>query len=115
MTSSYQVGDARQGARWMIERAKAAASAGLDSLFVGDHHASLTPYYQNTPILARALAEWRHAPAGALYLLPFRHPILLAEEIATLAAIAPNRFIMQAGLGYGEREFAAFGDRPRRR
>jgi alkanesulfonate monooxygenase SsuD/methylene tetrahydromethanopterin reductase-like flavin-dependent oxidoreductase (luciferase family) len=99
----------------MIERAKAAAEAGLDSLFVGDHHASPSPYYQNTPILARMLAEWRAAPAGALYLLPFRHPVLLAEEIATLATIAPGRFIMQAALGYGDREFAAFGINPKHR
>jgi alkanesulfonate monooxygenase SsuD/methylene tetrahydromethanopterin reductase-like flavin-dependent oxidoreductase (luciferase family) len=93
----------------MIERAKAAADAGLDSLFVGDHHVTSGPYYQNTPILGRVLAEWHDAPAGALYLLPFRHPVLLAEEIATLATIMPNRFIMQCGLGYGNREFAAFG------
>lgn len=115
MASNYTVTDVREGARWMIERAKAAAEAGLDSLFVGDHHATLTPYYQNTPILARTLAEWRDAPAGALYLLPFRHPVLLAEEIATLASIAPNRFIMQCGLGYGDREFAAFGINPKHR
>jgi len=115
MASSYTVKDVRKGARRMIERAKAAAEAGLDSLFVGDHHASPSPYYQNTPILARMLAEWRAAPAGALYLLPFRHPVLLAEEIATLAAIAPGRFIMQAALGYGDREFAAFGINPRHR
>lgn len=115
MTSSYQVEDVRQGARWMIERARAAAEAGLDSLFVGDHHVTPTPYYQNTPILARMLAEWRDAPAGALYLLPFRHPVLLAEEIATLATIAPSRFILQCALGYGDREFAAFGINPKHR
>lgn len=115
MNSTYPVDDVRTGARWMIERAKAAAEAGLDSLFVGDHHAMLTPYYQSTPILARVLAEWRDAPAGALYLLPFRHPVLLAEEVATLAAIAPNRFVMQCGLGYGDREFAAFGINPKHR
>ena len=115
IASSYAVEEARVGARWMIERAKAAAEAGLDSLFVGDHHATRSPYYQNTPILARALAEWPDKPAGALYLLPFRHPVLLAEEVATLAAIAPNRFIMQCGLGYGDREFAAFGINPKHR
>lgn len=115
MNSSYSVTDVRDGARWMIERAKAAAEAGLDSLFVGDHHITPGPYYQNTPILARALAEWRDAPAGALYLLPFRHPVLLAEEVATLATIAPNRFIMQCGLGYGDKEFAAFGINPKHR
>jgi len=70
IASSYRVADVRAGARWMIERAKAAADAGLDSLFYGDHHVTPSPYYQNSPILARALAAWRDAPAGALYLLP---------------------------------------------
>jgi alkanesulfonate monooxygenase SsuD/methylene tetrahydromethanopterin reductase-like flavin-dependent oxidoreductase (luciferase family) len=115
VTNRYEVKDVRQGVRWMIERAKAAAEAGLDSLSFGDHHASLTPSYQNTPILARSLAVWRDAPAGALYLLPFRHPVLLAEEIGTLASIAPNRFIMQCGLGHDDRQFAAFGVNPKHR
>lgn len=115
INSTFDVSDVRSGARRMLERAKAAAEAGLDSLFFGDHHVTPKPYYQNTPILARALAEWQHAPAGALYLLPFRHPVLLAEEIGTLAAMLPQRFIMQCGLGYGEREFAAFGINPTHR
>lgn len=115
IASSYAVDDVRAGARWMIERAQAASAAGLDSLFVGDHHVTATPYYQNTPILANMLAYWRQAPAGALYLLPLRHPVLLAEEIATLATLAPDRFILQCGLGHGEREFAAFGINARHR
>lgn len=115
VTSSYLVDDVRVGARWMIERAQAASEAGLDSLFVGDHHVTPNPYYQNTPILARMLAHWHKAPAGALYLLPFRHPVLLAEEIATLASIAPDRFILQCAIGYGEKEFAAFGINPKHR
>lgn len=116
IASSYNVTNARDGARWMLERAKAAADAGLDSLFLGDHHVTPGPYYQNTPILARALANWRaDAPAGALYLLPFRHPVLLAEEIATVAAMMQSRFIMQCAIGYGDREFAAFGINPKHR
>ncbi|MEM7531002.1 MAG: LLM class flavin-dependent oxidoreductase [Chloroflexota bacterium] len=115
IASRYDVKDVREGARHMVERTKAAAEVELDSLFVGDHHVTPKPYYQNTPILARALADWHTAPAGALYLLPFRHPVLLAEEIATLATIAPGRFIMQCGLGYGEQEFAAFGINPKHR
>ncbi|MCB0108247.1 MAG: LLM class flavin-dependent oxidoreductase, partial [Caldilineaceae bacterium] len=94
IASSYDVTDYRTGATYMLERAKAAADAGLDSLFFGDHHVTPNPYYQNTPILARALADWHDAPAGALYLLPFRHPVLLAEEIATVATMMPQRFIM---------------------
>jgi len=101
--------DPRQGARWMIERAAAAHRAGLDSLFVGDQHVSPTPYYQNTPMLGRLLAEWGAAPVGCLFLLPLWHPVLVAEQIGTLAAVAQGPFIMQCGLGWGEARFAAMG------
>ena len=101
--------DPRVGARWMIERTAAAHRAGLDSLFVGDQHVSPTPYYQNTPMLGRLLAEWGEGPAGCLFLLPLWHPVLVAEQIGTLAAIARGPFIMQCGLGWGEARFAAMG------
>src|SRR5258708_38843429 len=96
LTSNHpDVKDARQGARWIIERAAAARRAGLDSLFVGDQHGSPTPYYQNTPILGRLLAEWGEAPAGCLFLLPLRHPVLVADQIGALAAIAHGAFLSQ--------------------
>ena len=72
----------------MVARARAAEAAGLDSLFVGDHHVTPRPYYQNSPILGRLLAEWGERPCGALYLLPLWHPVLVAEQVGTLAAIA---------------------------
>lgn len=101
--------DARQGAQWMVERARAAADAGLDSLFVGDHHNVPVPYYQNVPILGRLLAEWDDRPAGALFLLPLWHPVLLAEQIGTLASLARGRFIMQCAVGGGAPQFDALG------
>ena len=103
LRSGYGTMDARDGARWMIERARAARDAGLDSLFVGDHHNVPVPYYQNVPMLGRLLAEWDDRPAGALFLLPLWHPVLVAEQIGTLASIAPGRFIMQCALGGGAR------------
>jgi len=78
-------------------------------LFIGDQHVSPTPYYQNTPMLGRLLAEWGEAPAGCLFLLPLWHPVLVAEQIGTLAAIAQGPFIMQCGLGWGDARFAAMG------
>src|SRR6266446_5502377 len=92
LTSSHaDAKDPRQGARWMIERTAAARRAGLDSLFLGDHHVSPTPYYQNTPMLGRLLAEWGAAPAGCLFLLPLWPPVLVAKQIGTLASIAAAR------------------------
>ena len=109
LTSGHSVKDPREGARWMIERAAAARQAGLDSLFVGDHHSTPSPYYQNVPILGRLLAEWGEAPAGCLFLLPLWNPVLVAEQVGTLAAVTRGRFIFQCGLGYDEaRDQAAF-------
>ncbi len=108
LRSGYPPMDARVGAQWMIERARAAADAGLDSLFVGDHHNVPVPYYQNVAILGRLLAEWDERPAGALFLLPLWHPVLLAEQIGTLASIARGPFIMQCAIGGGREQFDAF-------
>ncbi len=99
VSSSHMVDDPREGARNMIARARAANEAGLDTLFIGDHHAMPSPYYQNIPMLGRMLAEWSDKPYGALFLLPLWHPVALAEQIGTLAAISKGRFIMQCGLG----------------
>ena len=108
LRSGYGPMDVRVGAQWMVERARAAAGAGLDSLFVGDHHNVPVPYYQNVAILGRLLAEWDDRPAGALFLLPLWHPVLLAEHIGTLASVARGPFIMQCAIGGGDEQFRAF-------
>ncbi|MBL6689484.1 MAG: LLM class flavin-dependent oxidoreductase [Pseudomonadales bacterium] len=108
VTSSHKVDDPHEGARYMIERAKASREAGLDTLFVGDHHVTPFPYYQNNVILARMLAEWGDRPFGAMYLLPLWHPVTLAEQIGTLASLSKAPFIMQCGLG-DERQGKAMG------
>lgn len=109
ISSSFPNTAARLSARHMIERASYAHAANLDSLFVGDHHITPTNYLQNSPILGRLLAHWGDRPVGALFLLPLWHPVLLAEQIGTLAAIAEGPFIMQCGLGGDRRQAAGMG------
>lgn len=110
LASHHDVDDHHLGARWMIERSRAAASAGLDVLSVGDHHAVGTPYYQNVPMVGRMLAEWpSERPVGCLFLLPLWHPVLVAEQVGTLAAIHGGTFAIQTGLGGGAQQFAAMG------
>jgi alkanesulfonate monooxygenase SsuD/methylene tetrahydromethanopterin reductase-like flavin-dependent oxidoreductase (luciferase family) len=109
INSAHSVKDPSTGVRYMVERAAAARQADLDSLFVGDHHVTSQPYYQNSPMLGRLLAEWHNKPAGALYLLPLWHPVLLAEQIATLAAIMQGRFILQCALGGEAQQSAGMG------
>jgi alkanesulfonate monooxygenase SsuD/methylene tetrahydromethanopterin reductase-like flavin-dependent oxidoreductase (luciferase family) len=109
LRSGYGPMDVRTGAQWLVERARAANRAGLDSLFIGDHHNVPVPYYQNVPMLGRLLAEWDDRPSGALFLLPLWHPLLVAEQIGTLASIAGGPFIMQCAVGGGAEQFDALG------
>lgn len=100
----------------MIEQAVAAHRAGLDSLTVGDHHSTgPAAYVQNVPIIGRVLADWRDRPAGCLFLVPLWHPVLMAEQIGTLAAMASGPFIVQAALGGGTEQFQAMGRRTKDR
>jgi alkanesulfonate monooxygenase SsuD/methylene tetrahydromethanopterin reductase-like flavin-dependent oxidoreductase (luciferase family) len=108
IASSHSVEDPNEGSSRMIERAQAAERAGLDTLTLGDHHARTSPYFQNTPMLGRLLAEWT-GQAGCLFLAPLWNPVLMAEHIATLASLSTHRFIVQVGVGNGADQFAAMG------
>ena len=95
---------------------RAADDAGLDSLFVGDHHNVPVPYYQNVPMLGRLLAEWDDRPARRP--LP---PAALAcrsswpSRSAPSESLAAGPFIMQCALGGGAEQFDALGVPIRRR
>ena len=109
-------GGHREGPRAVLRQAQAADRAGLDTLTLGDHH-STGPggYVQNVPMLGRVLAEWTAGPIGCLFLVPLWHPVLMAEQIGTLAAMSSGPFIVQAGLGAGARQFRAMGADPGQR
>jgi len=109
LSSTYLVEDARLGAAQMIERARAAYAAGLEGLYVGDHHATPVPYYQNSPILGRIAADWPDRRFGALYLLPLWHPLVVAEHVGTLAALGTGTFVFQCAIGGGQDQFGPMG------
>ncbi len=108
--STDDPGGHRSGPSAVLEQARAADRAGLDTLTVGDHHSTgPAGYVQNVPILGRLLAEWTTRPAGCLFLVPLWHPVLMAEQIGTLAALSAGPFIVQTGLGGGAGQFSAMG------
>ena len=96
-------------ATMMVERARTAYDSGLASLSVGDHHAQRAWYMQNTATLGRLLAEWPDRAAGCLFLLPLWSPVLVAEQVGTLASMVDAPFIVQTGIGGGQTQFGAFG------
>ncbi|MDY7099809.1 MAG: LLM class flavin-dependent oxidoreductase [Actinomycetota bacterium] len=115
LTSSLPAGDPAGGAATLVGRARASHDAGLDSLTLGDHH-STGPgaYWQNTPTLGRLLAEWPDRTAGCLFLVPLWHPVLMAEQIGTLASFCGATFVVQTGIGAGSASRAMGTDERRR-
>ncbi len=99
----------------MVERAAAAYAAGLSSLSLGDRQANPNWYAQNTPTLGRLLAEWPDRRAGCLFLVPLWHPVLMAAQIGTLAALVDAPFIVQVGVGSGHDQFASMSATTRTR
>jgi alkanesulfonate monooxygenase SsuD/methylene tetrahydromethanopterin reductase-like flavin-dependent oxidoreductase (luciferase family) len=108
--TTFDAREATDAPGWVLAQTGAAAGAGLDSLTVGDHH-STGPgvYLQNVPLIGRILGTWHQRPVGCLFLVPLWHPVLMAEQIGTLAAIAAAPFIIQVGVGAGQAQFAAMG------
>src|SRR5205823_8405159 len=84
---------------------------GYDSLWVGDHLAFAVAILDPLLQLAQAAVVSRRLKLGCnVYLLPLRHPVPVAKQVATLDHLTEGRLIFGVGVG-GEfpQEFAACG------
>jgi len=84
---------------------------GFDSLWVGDHIAFAVPILDPLLQLAQAAAHSDRLLFGtSVYLLPLRHPTLVAKQVATLDRLCEGRLVFGVGVG-GEfpREYEACG------
>lgn len=76
-------------------------AAGVDHLCVGDHVSFFVGAGSDGLVTATALlAAQRELPVYvALYLLPLRHPVPVARQLATIAELAPGRLTLGVGIG----------------
>jgi probable F420-dependent oxidoreductase len=82
---------------------------GIDSVWLSDHLLGPRPEVAIMPMMAAIAARTRRLKFGpSVMMLPLRHPITVAKEMATLDFLAPGRVIMAVGLGADEHEAAAF-------
>mgnify|MGYP001568740229 CR=1 FL=1 len=98
-------------AAWWWRFAERAEALGFDSLWAGEHVLFHTETVSATVLLAGLAARTGRIRLGtAIYLLPLRHPVLAAKDLATLDHVAGGRLVVGVGVG-GEypREFAACG------
>jgi alkanesulfonate monooxygenase SsuD/methylene tetrahydromethanopterin reductase-like flavin-dependent oxidoreductase (luciferase family) len=95
-----------------------AEAAGIDRLTVGDHVSFHGGQGFDGIVQAAVLAglSTRIEVMTAVYLLGLRHPVPAARQIATVANLAPRRFVLGVGLG-GEdpHELEICGVDPKRR
>jgi alkanesulfonate monooxygenase SsuD/methylene tetrahydromethanopterin reductase-like flavin-dependent oxidoreductase (luciferase family) len=105
-------------ARNLMEVASAAYAAGLDALLTGDSHAANPHYaaaFSPLPTVARLMSVTGTMPVGVVLLAPLYHPLLLAEQIGTLAAFVEGPLIVTFVLGGRPQQFQAFGMEERSR
>jgi alkanesulfonate monooxygenase SsuD/methylene tetrahydromethanopterin reductase-like flavin-dependent oxidoreductase (luciferase family) len=99
----------------LIDRAE---RAGLDGLGVGDHVSFYTGAGADGLVGATSIlaASQRLIAIVGVYLLPLRHPVVVARQVADIAAMAPGRLVFGVGVG-GEdpHEFESCGIDPRTR
>src|SRR5271165_303482 len=89
------------GAAGLREFADRVEATGIDRVFVGDHVTFRGGGGFDGLVNAAAVAvvSRRLTVQTAVYLLPLRHPVPVARQVATLAELAPGRLVFGVGLG----------------
>jgi alkanesulfonate monooxygenase SsuD/methylene tetrahydromethanopterin reductase-like flavin-dependent oxidoreductase (luciferase family) len=92
----------REAARALLA---SAAGAGIDHVCCGDHVSFVAGLGFDGLVQATALAMLHPTlPVHTgVYLLPLRHPVLVARQLADLAQLAPGRLVFGVGIGGEDR------------
>jgi probable F420-dependent oxidoreductase len=94
-----------------------AEELGLDDLWVSEHIIVPRDKFPRSPLFYDpvltltwvAAVTTRVRLGTSALVLPMRHPLPLAKELATLQNLSDGRLILGAGVGWLEPEFAALG------
>jgi probable F420-dependent oxidoreductase len=97
--------------------ARQAEELGFDDVWVSDHLAipdgmQYPPSFLYEPLQTLAWAGAATTRVGlgtSVLILPYRHPLLLAKEVASLDQLSGGRVTVGAGSGWLEGEFDALG------
>lgn len=94
-----------------IDQAVAADQLGFDSVWLAEHHFSSYGYCPHPLMMAVKIAErTKKVRIGiAVMVVPFFHPLRLAEDIAMADQLTDGRLDIGVGRGYQPYEFNRFG------
>jgi alkanesulfonate monooxygenase SsuD/methylene tetrahydromethanopterin reductase-like flavin-dependent oxidoreductase (luciferase family) len=94
-----------------VEITQAAEELGFRNMWLAEHHFSTYGYLSRPLTYAMHLVnKTRTLRIGtAVIVLPLHHPLVVAEEIATVDLLSGGRLDIGLGRGYQEYEFVRFG------
>jgi alkanesulfonate monooxygenase SsuD/methylene tetrahydromethanopterin reductase-like flavin-dependent oxidoreductase (luciferase family) len=95
-----------------LEQIAAADQAGLDGVWLAEHHFQREFSRSSAPdvLLGAVTQRARRMRVGhAVMLLPFHHPVMSAERIATLDTLSDGRIDVGIGRGLSPLEYEVFG------
>src|SRR5260370_22172027 len=94
-----------------LDIAQAAETLGFGNVWLAEHHFSTCGYLSRPAQLATYIAAktTRLRVGTAVIVVPLHHPLVIAEEIATLDLLSGGRLDVGLGRGYQHYEFERFG------
>lgn len=100
-----------------LKQIGAADDLGYDTIWITEHHFVEDGYVPSFVAVAGAVAAATRniAISSNVLLMPFHHPVRLAEDLAVLDNLSNGRMMLGVGLGYAHHEFRAFGVERRHR
>ena len=95
----------------VLEEIEYGEELGFDSVWLPEHHFAVYGMLGNPMIVAAAIAQrTRTMKIGtAIMVLPFHHPLRLAEDAAMVDNLSDGRLLLGLGRGYQPPEFSGFG------
>ncbi len=99
------------GAGFLWKLADLCESSGIDSLWLSERLSSPIPVLEPLTTLAAVAARTRRIKFGpSVLVLPFRTPVVVAKELATIDYLSGGRLLPAVGIGVElPREFEASG------
>lgn len=95
----------------VLAQAELVDRLGYDLIWITEHHFVDDGYVPSFVAVAGAIAArtLRVRISSDILLLPFAHPLRLAEDLAVLDNLSGGRMELGVGMGYAPHEFRAFG------
>jgi alkanesulfonate monooxygenase SsuD/methylene tetrahydromethanopterin reductase-like flavin-dependent oxidoreductase (luciferase family) len=96
--------------REALEEVVRAEELGFDSVWMEEHHGVKDHYWPSplTVLAGFATRTPRMLLGTDILVMPFYHPVRLAEDVALLDVISGGRFILGTAIGYKPDEFALY-------